>query len=186
MFKSLVFRLLLVLLFVAQPAFADKYSDALSRFKKSTQSQSFFANSYGYALFPTVGKGGFIVGAAHGKGKVYRGSAVTGDSSVTQVSIGFQLGGEAFSEIVFFENKAAYDEFTSGKFEFRAQAQAVVIVAGAQAQSGTTGSSSGAGVPGAAVSKGVYHNGMAVFTSIKGGLMYEASLAGQKFTFEPA
>jgi lipid-binding SYLF domain-containing protein len=178
--------LTLALLSVAPPALADSYSDAIALFRQSTQSQGLFETAYGYALFPTVGKGGFVVGGAFGKGQVYRGSTVTADTSLTQLSIGFQLGGEAFSEIIFFENQAAYDRFAAGNFEFSAQAQAVVIVAGAQATTGTTGTSAGAGVPGATTQfKGVYSNGMAVFTHIKGGLMYEASLAGQKFTYTP-
>ena len=96
-------------------------------------------------MFPTIGKGGFVVGAAHGKGRVYSGGAATGRTTVTQLSVGFQLGGEAFSQIIFFEDKFAYDRFTAGKFEFSAQAQAVAIVIGAQAQTGTTGTSAGAG-----------------------------------------
>ena len=148
--------------------------------------RQFFDTAHGYAVFPTVGKGGFFVGGAFGRGQVYVGSAVTGDTSLSQISFGFQLGGEAFSEIIFFETRAAYDNFASGKLHFSAQAQAVAIVAGAQAQTGTTGTSSGAGVPGSSKQfRGIYNNGMAVFTYIKGGLMYEASVAGQRFTFEP-
>jgi lipid-binding SYLF domain-containing protein len=101
-------------------------------------------------------------------------------------SIGFQLGGEAFSEIIFFQDKRAYDEFTSGNFEFGATAQAVVITAGAQAKAGTAGASAGAS---AGPKTGVqaetnYVKGMAIFVHSKGGLMYEASIGGQKFTFK--
>jgi len=136
----------------------------------------------------TNGKGGFVVGGAFGKGQVYRGTAMAGRTSMTQLSVGFQLGGEAFSQVIFFENKAAFDRFTAGNFEFSAQAQAVAIVIGAQAQTGTTGTSSGAGnVHFSNVQfKGIYQNGMAIFTQVKGGLMYEASLAGQKFSYEPS
>lgn len=179
---SSLFRFALVLLFIAQPALADEYASTIDSFKKATQSQGFFDHAYGYAVFPTIGKGGFVVGGAHGKGQVYRGTAMAGRTSVTQLSVGFQLGGEAFSEIIFFEDQAAYERFTAGNFEFSAQAQVVAIVIGAQAQTGTTGTSSGAGD---VQFKGIYQNGMAVFTKVKGGLMYEASLAGQKFTFEP-
>jgi lipid-binding SYLF domain-containing protein len=185
MIRSYLLRCAWICVFFTPAAFADNYSDAIEKFRKATEAQGFFENAYGYAVFPTVGKGGFFVGGAHGKGRVYVGGVVTGDTSLSQVSIGFQLGGEAFSEIIFFENKAAYDEFASGKLRFSAQAQAVAIVAGAQAQTGGTGTSSGAGVPGSSVQfKGVYNNGMAVFVQIKGGLMYEASVGGQKFSFK--
>ena len=186
MIRFLVVRLAWICVFFAPAAIADDYSSTIEKFRKATEAQGFFENAYGYAVFPTVGKGGFFVGGAFGRGQVYVGSAVTGDTSLSQISFGFQLGGEAFSEIIFFKNKAAYDDFASGKLRFSAQAQAVAIVAGAQAQTGSTGTSSGAGVPGGLKQfKGVYNNGMAVFTYIKGGLMYEASVAGQKFTFEP-
>ncbi len=180
---SSLFRIALAFLFVAQPAMADEYAGTIASFKKATEAQGFFEHAYGYAVFPTIGKGGFIVGGAHGKGQVYRGTAMAGRTSMTQLSIGFQLGGEAFSQIIFFENKHAYDRFTAGNFEFSAQAQAVAIVIGVQAQTGTTGTSSGAGD---VQFKGIYQNGMAIFTKVKGGLMYEASVAGQKFTFEPS
>jgi lipid-binding SYLF domain-containing protein len=186
MIRASLLRLAWLCVFVAPAAIADDYSDTIAKFRKATEAQGFFENAYGYAVFPTVGKGGFFVGGAFGRGQVYVGSAVTGDTSLSQISFGFQLGGEAFSEIIFFKNKAAYDDFASGKLRFSAQAQAVAIVAGAQAQTGSTGTSSGAGVPGGMKQfRGVYNNGMAVFTYIKGGLMYEASVAGQKFTFEP-
>jgi lipid-binding SYLF domain-containing protein len=165
-----------------QPALASDYDATIAEFRKAIASQGLFDSAYGYAVFPTIGKGGFVVGAAHGKGRVYRGGAITGTTTLTQLSVGFQLGGEAFSQIIFFENQAAYDRFTAGNFEFSAQAQAVAIVIGAQAQTGTTGTSAGAGDT---QSRGIYENGMAVFVKIKGGLMYEASVAGQKFTFEP-
>jgi lipid-binding SYLF domain-containing protein len=186
MIKSLLLRTLWLSILVAPAAVADDYTDTIAMFREATEAQGFFQNAYGYAVFPTVGKGGFFVGGAHGKGRVYVGSAVAGKTSLSQVSIGFQLGGEAFSEIIFFENRAAFDNFASGKLRFSAQAQAVAIVAGAQAQTGSTGTSSGAGVPGSTKQfKGVYNNGMAVFVRIKGGLMYEASVGGQKFSFEP-
>ena len=184
MIRSFIIRLVWLCVLVTPVAIADDYSSPIEKFRKATESQGFFSSAYGYAVFPTVGKGGFFVGGAFGRGQVYVGSAVTGDTSLSQISIGFQLGGEAFSEIIFFENRAAYDRFASGKLHFSAQAQAVAIVASAQAQTGTTGTSAGAGVPGASVQfKGIYSNGMAVFTYIKGGLMWEASVAGQKFSF---
>ena len=101
-------------------------------------------------------------------------------------SIGFQIGGEAFSEIIFFEDKRAYQEFTSGNFEFDATAQAVVVTAGAGAQAGTTGVSAGAsGGPGSGVQADIgYYRGMAIFVHPKGGLMVEFSVGGQKFSFD--
>ena len=166
---------------------ADEYQTTIERFKASNEVKPYFANAYGFAVFPVVGKGGFIVGAAHGDGKVYRGGKVTGTASLTHVSIGFQLGGQAFSEIIFFKDKSAYENFTSGSFEFDAKASAVAITAAAQAQTGTTGSSAGASVTPSTgkQSSSAYYKGMAVFVHIKGGLMYEAAVGGQKFNFKP-
>jgi len=156
-------------------------------FKESPVVNPFFSNSYGYAVFPTIGKGGIGVGGAHGSGKVYAGGKVTGDTSMTQLTIGFQLGGQAFSQIIFFKDERAYKEFTSGEFEFGAQASAVAITAGAQAKAGTGGSTAGATTKGDAGSQAKvdYQKGMVVFTHAKGGLMYEASLGGQAFSFKP-
>ena len=163
----------------------DSYGSALSEFQKASATQQFFDNAYGYAVFPTVGKGGIGIGAAYGKGRVFRGGVYTGNSTLTQLSIGFQLGGQAYSEIIFFKDAEAYNKFTSGSFEFGAQASAVAINAGANAQTGTTGNSAGAGQHGGSqAAKASYINGMAVFTAAKGGLMFEAALAGQSFTYE--
>ena len=166
---------------------ADEYSGTIKVFKGSPLIKEFFGNSYGYAVFPSIAKGGLGVGASHGGGQVYKGGVVTGKTSMTQVTIGFQAGGEAFSQIIFFQDKRAYDEFIGGNFEFGAQAQAVAITAGAQAQAGTTGGSAGAsgGTQSAGTQKASYHKGMAVFTKAIGGLMYEASIGGQKFSYEP-
>jgi lipid-binding SYLF domain-containing protein len=163
------------------------YSETINVFKGSPAVAKFFNNSYGYAVFPTIGKAGFVVGGSYGKGQVYRDGKVTGKTAVMEGSIGFQLGGEAFSQIIFFQDKRAYDEFTSGNFEFGATAQAVVITAGVQAQAGTTGTSAGAsaGPKTGVQAETEYVKGMATFVHSKGGLMYEASIGGQKFTFEP-
>ncbi|MBB1269377.1 YSC84-related protein [Shewanella sp. SR44-3] len=167
-------------------ASAEPYSKAMTNFKQAAESQAFFNTAYGYAIFPTVGKGGFGIGAAYGEGRVYRGGQLTGESTLTQVSIGFQIGGQAYSEIIFFKNAEAYNAFTSGSFEFSAQASAVALNAGASAQVGTTGNSANAGQSGGNQStKAAYVNGMAIFTSAKGGLMYEAAIAGQSFSFKP-
>jgi len=185
--KTIGFRWLLVALLVpAVAAWADSYSDALSAFKSNGQCGDFFKSAYGYALFPTIGKGGIGVGAAHGSGKVYVGGKVKGTTTMNQVTVGLQLGGQAYSEIIFFEDKRAFDEFTGGNFEFGAQATAVAITAGASAGTSTTGSSAGAsGGQHDATAVGSYYKGMAVFTIAKGGLMYEASIGGQKFSYKP-
>ena len=163
---------------------ADEYSDTAELFKNAGESAAFFHNCYGYAVFPTVGKGGLVVGGAYGTGHVYAQGRYTGDASVTQLSVGFQAGGQAYSMIVFFENKTAYDEFTGGSFEFGADVGAVAITAAAEATAGTTGASAGASATEkTAKTTGKYYKGMAVFTIVKGGAMYQATVAGQKFKF---
>ncbi|WP_219012372.1 YSC84-related protein [Shewanella algae] len=186
--SSTLFALLALassLLLIPTASANGSYSSAIATFKQASETHKFFDSAYGYAIFPTVGKGGLGIGAAYGKGRVYRGGVYTGESSMTQVSIGFQIGGQAYSEIIFFKDEQAYRDFTSGSFEFGAQASAVAINAGANAQAGTTGNSAGAGQSGGSqAAKAAYINGMAVFTAAKGGLMVEAALAGQSFTFE--
>jgi len=181
LFGLLAFSVLL------SPAYAvENYSEIINTFRGSPTVKPFFENSYGYAVFPSIGKGAVGIGGAYGKGQVYRGGKVTGYTSMKQLTIGFQLGGQSYSQIIFFQNKAAYDKFTTGEFEFGAQATAVAITAGASAQAGTTGAAAGANVgkePGMHDAK--YSDGMAVFTHVKGGLMYEASIGGQKFRFKP-
>jgi len=146
----------------------------------------FFDKAYGYAVFPTIGKAGLVVGGAHGTGRVFEKGQYVGDTSLTQLSVGFQAGGQAFSEIIFFENKAAFDIFTAGNFEMAATAQATAITASASASAGSTGASATASAKkDEAATAGEYYKGMSVFTVAKGGLMYEASIAGQKFTYKP-
>lgn len=164
----------------------DQYVRTIKLFRSSPVCKKFFENSYGYAVLPVVGKGGIVIGASFGKGKVYRGGKVTGLVSMAKLSVGFQLGGQAFSEIIFFQDKRAYEEFTRGTFEFDATASAVAITASAQARSGTTGKTAGVST-GPTKGKqvvGKYVKGMATFVHIKGGLMYEASIGGQSFTLE--
>ena len=174
-----------VLMLAGSLASADEYSDTIGIFKKAGESAKFFDNSYGYAIFPSIAKGGLGIGAAHGKGRVYEQGKHVGDTAMTQVSVGLQAGGQAYSQVVFFEDKRAFDEFTSGNFEFGAGVGAVAITAGASASTGTTGSSTGrSGGKNDATTRGDYHKGMAVFTVAKGGLMYEASVAGQKFSYK--
>ncbi len=170
---------------VCASALADDFDDTTALFKNAGQSASFFNNSYGYAVFPNIAKGGLGVGAAHGKGRVYQGGKYVGDTSMTQVSIGLQAGGQAYSQIVFMEDKRSFDEFTSGNFGFDASVGAVAITASASASASTQGggTSTSAG-KNDATTQGKYHKGMAVFTIVKGGAMYEASVAGQKFSYK--
>jgi lipid-binding SYLF domain-containing protein len=189
--KNYFFPVLLIVVMAALilsiPAYADKYTDTMDVFKKSEAVQPFFKDAYGYAVFPTVGKGGIGIGGSYGTGQVYRGGKVTGEVSLIKGSIGWQFGGQAFSQMIFFADKRAYDDFTSGNFEFDATASAVAITAGAQASAGTEGASAGASAGPATgkQAKTSYHKGMAVFVHAKGGLMYEASIGGQKFNFKP-
>ena len=187
MFKRLIslFALLSVAL-LASPAWADEFDDTVNLFKKAGESAKFFSTAYGYAVFPTIGKGGIGVGAAHGNGRVFEKGKWIGNTSMTQLSIGLQLGGQAYSQIIFFEDQRSLKEFTSGNFEFGAEASAVAITAGANAKANTTGTSAGAsGGKNDAKTVGAYNKGMATFTVAKGGLMYEASIGGQKFNYKP-
>lgn len=183
----MVLMVVIAALVLSDAAYADKFSDTIEIYKKSEAVQPFFKNAYGYAVFPTIGKAGIVIGGSYGAGQVYQGGKVIGETSLIKGTIGFQLGGQAFSEMIFFEDKRAYDEFTSGNFEFDASASAVAITAGAQAKAGTEGAtaSASAGPATGKQAKASYHKGMAVFVHTKGGLMYEASLGGQKFTFKP-
>jgi lipid-binding SYLF domain-containing protein len=175
------------LLLLAGGAYADDYTDTVDLFKNAGDSASFFSRCYAYAVFPTVGEGGFIVGGARGKGRVFVHEKYVGDTTMTQLSAGFQLGGKAYSQIVFFEDKRALDEFETGSFEFSAGVSAIAVTAGASASAGTTGATSGAsgGMKDAVTASGGYQKGVAVFTIAKGGLMYTAVVAGQKFSFTP-
>jgi lipid-binding SYLF domain-containing protein len=178
--------LLLITALAAAPARADKYDDAIKTFRNAGESAKFFENCYGYAVFPTIGKGGFGIGGARGSGRVVVHGAQIGDATMTQVTVGFQLGGQAYSQIIFFEDERALKEFTTGSFEFGAQASAVAITAGASAEAGTGGTSASAGTSTEHTkTAGSYQKGFAVFTAAKGGLMYEASIGGQKFGYKP-
>ncbi|EAR23525.1 YSC84-related protein [Nitrococcus mobilis] len=184
-FLALLFALLL-----ANPAWADEnsksYEKTIKAFKEAGGSGKFFDSAYGYAVFPTVGKGGVGIGGALGKGRVYKQGEWVGNSSMVQLSIGFQLGGQAYSMIIFFKDERAFNEFTTGEFEFSAQASAVAITAGASAHASTQGTAGGiSGGRGDAATIGSYTKGMAVFTIARGGLMYEAALAGMKFNYKP-
>ena len=144
---------------------SDKTIKALNKFKKISSLKTYFKKARGYAVFPNVGKGGIGIGGARGKGEVFEKGKVIGSTSLTQVSIGFQLGGQAFSQIIFFKDKKSLERFTEGNFEFGASASAALISEGANASAD-------------------YSDGVAVLTFSKGGLMYEASIGGQKFSYE--
>ena len=145
---------------------SDKSAEAIKELKATNNKiNKYFSSAYGYAMFPSIGKGGLGVGGAAGNGTIYRGGAIVGDCKMSQVTVGFQAGGQAYSELIFFEDKAAFDRFTGDKFEFAAQATAVAVTAGASFDVD-------------------YRNGILIFTHAKGGLMYEASVGGQKFKTE--
>jgi lipid-binding SYLF domain-containing protein len=172
---------------LSQASEVKNLSGTIDVFKQSPQVQPYFENAYGYAVFPTVGKGGLGIGGAYGEGQVYCGGKVTGKTRLVKLSIGWQAGGQVYSQIIFFQDKRAYDEFTTGEFAFDAQASAVAITAGVQAQAGSTGAtaSATAGPKTGAQAATNYSKGMAIFIHAKGGLMYEAAIAGQKFSFDP-
>ncbi len=144
---------------------SDKTIKALNKFKNLSSLKPYFKKARGYAVFPNVGKAGIGIGGARGGGEVFEKGNVIGSTTLTQVSIGFQLGGQAFSQIIFFKDKKALERFTEGNFEFGASASAVIISEGANATAD-------------------YSDGVAVLTFSKGGLMYEASIGGQKFSYE--
>ena len=142
-----------------------KTIETLNKFKRMRRLRPYFREASGYAVFPNIGKIGFGVGGARGNGEVFENGKVLGSSTVTQLTIGYQLGAQAFSQIVFFQNKRDLEKFMNGNFEFGASVSAALITEGANASAD-------------------FKNGVAVMTFSKGGLMYEASVGGQKFSFE--
>lgn len=179
--------LVAVLLIFSGAAFADKYNNTVQLFKDAGASDAFFSSAYGYAVFPTIGKAGFGIGGARGKGRVFVRDQAVGDTTMTQLTLGFQIGGQGFSQIIFFEDARSFREFSSGNFEFGANAGAVAITAAASASAATSGTTAGAsgGKSDATTAGRSYYKGMKVFTITKGGLMYEASVGGQKFSYRP-
>ena len=179
--------LLLPVLFLAtfSTAWADEYTETKQLFEKAGVGEM-FKSAHGYALFPTIGKAGFVVGGAAGDGRVYRQGTHIGNVEMSQLTVGVQLGAVGFSQLIFFENEAALTKFTSGSYEFGVKVQAVALTASADASAGTGGSSATAsGTKNAAIIEGDgYQDGMAIFTLTKGGLMYEASVGGQSFTYQ--
>ena len=167
---------------------AEDVTETINLFKGIPQVAPFFTKSYGYAVWPRIGRGGLGIGGARGKGQVFQGGNMTGIATLTDITFGAQAGGQAYRQVIFFENKAAYDKFTSGKFEFDASASAVAVTASAQASAGTAGASSSAGA-GTSPSTGAgtaFVNGMQTFTMAEGGLMYAATIGGQKYSFDAA
>ena len=150
------------------PAHAKSDSaSVLAKFKeKDPGFEKVFAEAHGYAVFPTVGKGAIGIGGARGKGDVFERGVLVGKTTLTQLTIGFQLGGQAYSEVILFKDKTALDDFKRGNFELDAQASAIALTARASRDI-------------------AYNRGVAIVTMAKGGLMYEASVGGQKFTFKP-
>jgi lipid-binding SYLF domain-containing protein len=178
--------LFLLLLLASTAAYADRCSSTIKVFRNAGESGHFFDKSYAYAVYPSIGRAGFGIGGARGKGCVYRQGKLVGRSTMTQLTAGLQLGGQVFSQIVFLEDQRAFNEFTSGSFEFSAQVSAVAITAGASAAANTGGSSAGASAGrNDATTAGSFRRGMAIFTVARGGLMYEAALGGQRFSFQP-
>jgi len=127
--------------------------------------QKFFDNSAGYAVYPSVGKGGIVVGGAYGRGLVIENEQVNGYTALSQATIGLQLGGQKYAQFIFFKDETALNHFKRGNFEFGAQASAVAITAGASADAN-------------------YDSGVAIFTNAGGGLMFEGSVGGQRFSYE--
>lgn len=186
--KSIFHVMILTLvssLFFTQ-AWADKYDETKKMFSNAGIA-SMFDTAHGYALFPTIGKAGFVVGGALGQGRVYEQGEYIGDSVMGQASVGFQAGASGFSQVVFFQDKRALAEFTSGNFEFGAEVSAVALTAAAGASASTTGSSATAsgGKNNAKIGSAGYNKGMATYTITKGGAMLEVSVGGQNFKFTP-
>ena len=191
MSKRFLVGVALVALLVALPAAAARkvqdYSETIDDFKKIPVVAEFFGKAHAYAVFPTVGKGGLGVGASHGKGQVYLNGEVIGFTSTTDVSIGLQAGGQAYSQVIFFENGDALQRFTSGNFEFSASAEAIAVQAKVEAKASTESSGASASeskTADKAMTTPKYQEGVAVFTMAKGGLMYAATIAGQKYTYK--
>ncbi len=151
----------------AKKSLDERVRSAIRLFKeKDPGIERFFKQAYGYAVFPKVGKGGVGVGGAFGRGQVYERGALIGTAKLTNVTIGLQLGGQTYAEVIFFKTKEAMADFKASRLKMSAQATAVAAAAGASANA-------------------AYSHGVVIFTVAHGGLMYEASVGGQKFAFKP-
>ena len=189
--RTLFISLFAVFALIAQPALADDVDTAIENFR-GAGAGDFIDNAFGYAVFPSVGKGGIGIGGAHGKGEVFVGGKKVGKTKMSQITYGLQLGGQVYSQMIFFRDERAFDDFASGNIEFGAQATAVALTAGAQASTSTGGggnTSTGTDADSSKVNANEKQydgrSGMAISTIAKGGLMYEATLGGQKFKYEP-
>lgn len=149
------------------PELENESKEALnSMIEEAPNLQSFHDKAYGFAIFPKITKAGLAIGGAAGNGVVYENKEIIGSAKLKQASFGLQAGGQQYSEVIFFENKESFDRFTNGNLKFDAQASAVAISEGASVDV-------------------AYQNGVAVFTHVMGGLMFEASIGGQHFKYEP-
>lgn len=189
--KNKVSSLALLLIFGIPTADAQRVrdvSEAVDLFRGIPAVAPYFDSAYGYAVWPRIGRGGLGIGASRGRGQVYVNGELTGFSTHTEVSIGLQAGGQVYRQIIFFEDAEAYEEFTADSFEFDASAQAVAVTASAEAGAGTQGSraTAGAGDETNTAAAGGYQDGMQIFTMSEGGLMYKATIAGQRYDFEAA
>ena len=144
----------------------DAEAALASMIESTSRLQVFKDKAYGYAVFPKVTKAGVGIGGAAGRGIVYKDGEIVGSSKLKQGSIGLQIGGQQYSEVIFFKDQEAYENFTNGNLKFDAQASAVALDEGASIDA-------------------AYNDGVAVFTQIIGGLMVEASVGGQHFAFDP-
>ena len=188
--RALIASFVTIFALTMQPALADDVSTTIENFR-GAGAGDFIDDAYGYAVFPSIGKGGIGIGGAHGKGDVFVGGKRVGQTKMNQITYGLQLGGQVYSQMIFFRDERAFDDFTSGNFEFGAQATAVALTAGAQASTTSGGggnTSSGTDADSSKVNADDKQydsrSGMATFTIAKGGLMYEATLGGQKFKYE--
>lgn len=167
LFSSLLLPRLIMAQDESQEKIIDESKNAKAAFLKADPSmEHLFKNSSGYVIFPNVGKGAVGVGGAAGRGTVYEKGKPIGTAKMVQVTVGAQAGGQAYREVIFFENRDALERFTHNKVEFSGQASAIAAKAGAAADAN-------------------YREGVVVFSQEKGGLMLEASLGGQKFTYTP-
>ena len=167
--KTAIFSILLVIISftgLAQKNSVEDANNTIVKFKeKDPGINKFFNSAYGYAVFPEIGKGGFVVGGAGGKGTVYKSGSPVADVKMTQITVGAQVGGQKYAEIIFFQNAETYNEFIKGTYEFAAQISAVALAEGVSQNA-------------------AYQDGLLVMTISIGGLMAEASAGGQKFKVE--
>jgi lipid-binding SYLF domain-containing protein len=169
--KFKIQSILLILLVFSVASYSQKNdvgeaNKTIKEFKEKDPGMSkFFSSAHGYAVFPGIGKGGLGVGGAGGKGTLFQGGTAVADTKMSQITIGFQAGGQKYAEVIFFQDAEKYKDFISGNFEFAAQVSAVALASGVSADA-------------------KYENGILVVTMAIGGLMYEASVGGQKFKVE--